>query len=80
MELEMFNAGGDVSLNQMIRGTIPKPGVSTSAPMNVTMPQITINATSSQPEAIAFRVRQAISDGIDQLKKMRNYEQRIGYV
>jgi hypothetical protein len=51
----------------------------------VTMsPNVTINATSSQPEAIASSVRQAIRDplreGLDQLKKMRNYEARLGYV
>jgi hypothetical protein len=42
------------------------------------------NVTSSQPEAIASRVKQAIRDplreGLDQLKKMRAYEARLGYV
>ena len=53
--------------------------------MTVTMsPNVTINATSSQSEEIASRVKQAMRDplreGLDQLKKMRNYESRLGYV
>ena len=42
------------------------------------------NASTSQPKPIANRVNQAIRDpirhGIDELKKMRNYETRTTYV
>ena len=74
------------SLKHMIKGMSMKQRMEGSGGTNVASlaPNITINATSAQPEAIAQRVRSAMRDSTAEFlaaaKRARSHENRLGYV